>query len=158
MARYQTEYRSEYVYGNTALRREPVREENDQESLREQARRRSELRTRNRRQALNMDLPYLLILTVAAAAALVICCNYLKVQSSITAKIKAIETQESILAEMKNENDAMETRIHTYVNLDNVYAVATQELGMVYANRDQVITYDKTEGEYVRQYEDIPKQ
>ena len=28
---------------------------------------------------------------------------------------------------------------------------------MVYAGKDQTITYDKTESEYVRQYEDIPK-
>ena len=28
---------------------------------------------------------------------------------------------------------------------------------MVYANRNQVLLYDKTESEYVRQYEDIPK-
>ena len=27
---------------------------------------------------------------------------------------------------------------------------------MVYANKDQVIKYKKTESEYVRQYEDIP--
>lgn len=28
---------------------------------------------------------------------------------------------------------------------------------MVYANKDQVLLYDKTESEYVRQYEDIPE-
>ena len=28
---------------------------------------------------------------------------------------------------------------------------------MVYANKNQVLLFDKSESEYVRQYEDIPK-
>ena len=43
------------------------------------------------------------------------------------------------------------------MDLDHVYKVATEELGMVYANKNQILLYDKTESEYVRQYEDIPK-
>ena len=43
------------------------------------------------------------------------------------------------------------------MSLDHVYQVATEELGMVYAGKDQVLLYDKTESEYVRQNEDIPK-
>ena len=52
----------------------------------------------------------------------------------------------------------METRINTSLDLDYVYRVATEELGMVYPNKNQVILYNKTESEYVRQYEDIPTQ
>ena len=58
---------------------------------------------------------------------------------------------------LKSENDALETRINTSLDLDYVYRVATEELGMVYPNKNQVILYNKTESEYVRQYEDIPK-
>ena len=36
--------------------------------------------------------------------------------------------------------------------------IGSVELGMVYANKDQVRLYNKTESEYVRQYEDIPEQ
>ncbi len=62
------------------------------------------------------------------------------------------------MEQLKAENDATETRINTSIDLDYIYKVATEELGMVYANRDQVLLYDKTESEYVRQYEDIPTQ
>ena len=58
---------------------------------------------------------------------------------------------------LKAQNDALETRIKTSVDLDYVYKVATEELGMVYANKDQVRLYNKTESEYVRQNENIPK-
>ena len=43
------------------------------------------------------------------------------------------------------------------MDLDYIYDVATKELGMVYANKDQILLYDKTESEYVRQYEDVPE-
>lgn len=44
-----------------------------------------------------------------------------------------------------------------FETIDHVYKVATEELGMVYANKNQILQYDKTESEYVRQNEDIPK-
>ena len=61
------------------------------------------------------------------------------------------------MEQLRSENDALQTRINTDMDLDHIYKVATEELGMVYANRNQVLLYDKTESEYVRQYEDIPK-
>ena len=57
---------------------------------------------------------------------------------------------------MRTINSALENRISTLVDLDYIYQVATEELGMTYASDDQVIYYDKSESEYVRQYEDIP--
>ena len=68
-----------------------------------------------------------------------------------------IELLEKELEQCKAENDALETRIKTDIDLEHIYKVATEELGMVYANKNQVLLYDKTESEYVRQYEDIPK-
>ena len=163
MKRYRDD---SYIYGNTVVKEDPYyeyeqRERADQARQRresyEKARRRNELRNRNKNSALTINLPSLIILSVAAMLCLAICCNYLKVQSSVTSKMKTIESMESQVEKLKNENDALEAQINTYVNLDNVYRVATEELGMVYARKDQVITYDKTESEYVRQYEDIPK-
>ena len=57
---------------------------------------------------------------------------------------------------MKSDNNALEARISTYVDLKHIYEVATGELGMVYPSDDQILYYDKTERGYVRQYEDIP--
>ena len=78
-------------------------------------------------------------------------------QSSITARMHNIESLETKLEQMKAENDALETSINTSIDLNEIYETATKELGMVYANKDQVLLYDKTESEYVRQYEDIPE-
>lgn len=147
-----------YVYGNTARVMEPV-ERPDQRPRKEttQDPRRNHTLRRNQEKALHMDLPYVIMLTFAAACALYICTSYLHVQSSIASRLYRIEGLEQNLEQLKSENDALQTRINTYVDLDHVYKVATGELGMVYANKNQVLLYDKTESEYVRQYEDIPK-
>ena len=105
-----------------------------------------------------MDLPYVILLTIASICTLYLCVNYLHVQSSITARMHNIESLETQLEQMKAENDALETSINTSVDLDHVYKVATEELVMVYAGKDQVLLYNQTESEYVKQYEDIPEQ
>ena len=98
------------------------------------------------------------MLTLAVFCVLVICVNYLHIQSDISTRLANIEKLEKGVEQLKAENDALETRINTSIDLDYIYKVATEELGMVYANRNQVRLYDKTESEYVRQYEDIPKE
>jgi len=146
--------RQQYVYGNAVPKEDyrPERYERD-----ERARERNAAQQKSKKAALRMDLPYLIMLTVAAIAALFICVNYLQVQAQITASIKNIETQEKILEELRTDNDALESRIDAGINLDEIYRVATADLGMVYANKDQVVTYDRTPTEYVRQNEDIAK-
>ncbi|KEZ90258.1 MULTISPECIES: hypothetical protein [Clostridia] len=147
---------STYVQGNTVRKTMPVPmpvhtpEEIRRPSVNHQVR-------RNREKALQMDLPYVVMLTIAAVCTLCLCVNYLHLQSSITASIHGVELLEAELEHLKTENNALEMNINTSVDLDHVYKVATEELGMVYANKDQILHYDKTESEYVRQNEDIPK-
>lgn len=147
--------RHEYIHGSAVRKTIPM--ERPQRTPRQQPRRRIDHTVRrNQEKALYMDLPYVLMLTIAAACALYFCVSYLHIQSSTTGRIYQIEKLEKQLEQLKSENDALETRINTSVDLEYVYQVATEELGMVYANRNQVLLYDKTESEYVRQYEDIP--
>ena len=97
------------------------------------------------------------MLTLASICTLYLCVNYLHLQSAITARMHNIEAMEEKLEKMRTENDALETSINTSIDLNEIYEIATKELGMVYAKKDQVLLYDKTESEYVRQYEDIPE-
>ena len=112
---------------------------------------------RGQERALPMELPFVIMLTIVAICTLYLCVSYLQLQSSITARLDHIEYLEERIETLKADNDALETRINTSVDLDYVYKVATEELGMVYANKNQVRLYNKTESEYVRQYEDIPE-
>lgn len=149
--------RQAYIEGNTVRKLAPVETPVRRTPKRQQQTRVGYTVRRNKEKALQIDLPYLIGLVIAACCALYLCVNYLHIQSSITAKINNIERLEQQLESVKSENDALAIRINTYVDLDYVYKVATEELGMVYANKNQVLLYDKTESEYIRQYEDIPE-
>lgn len=149
-----------YVHGTAAVQPEvytrPDEEQRRRRSRTQSVRQDNRIR-RNQERAMYMDLPYVILLTIASICTLYLCVNYLHVQSSITARMHNIESLETKLEQMKAENDALETSINTSIDLNEIYETATKELGMVYANKDQVLLYDKTESEYVRQYEDIPE-
>lgn len=98
----------------------------------------------------------LLVLTAAIIATLYICVEYLKLQSQVTRMDKTIVSMEQKLSDMTNENDAAYEAINTSYDLNYVYHVAVDELGMVYPNNNKVITYQSSNDDFVEQYEDIP--
>lgn len=154
-------YRGGYVHGSAAPKLEPIQEPGRSEPRRK-PKKKSDVRSshrvrRNQEKALNMDLPYVILLTVASLCTLYLCVNYLHLQSSITGSMHRMEQLEARLEQKRSENDALETAINTSIDLNQIYEIATKDLGMVYAKKDQVLMFDKTESEYVRQYEDIPE-
>lgn len=82
--------------------------------------------------------------------------DYLRMSASIDEHMDNIKTLETRLETLKNQNDALEEGIDTSINLNEIYDQAVNRLGMVPAGEGSVITYDKTESEYVRQYDLIP--
>ena len=112
---------------------------------------------KNREKVLSMNFPYLVVLSAAMVVVLALCANYISVQSRLTSTIKEAQKNESNLEKLKGENDSAENMIATYLDLDHIKDVAMNRLGMVYAKKNQVITYEKTENEYVRQFDEIPR-
>ena len=98
----------------------------------------------------------IMLLLQLAVCILFIAINYLQVQSTIVSTMNTIEARELELEQLKANNDLLERKIQTYTDLDYIYQVATTELGMVHPSEDQVLYYQSTESEYVRQYEQIP--
>lgn len=124
---------------------------------RRRQRQEEEARKQNRNRRLSFALPLLLILFLGITAMLYFGYMYLSLQASVdshNAKISKLETQ---LENLKVENDAFEQSIDTNIDLEYVYDVAVHKLGMVHAGAENIIQYDKTESEYVRQYEQIPQ-
>ncbi|MDD3174665.1 MAG: septum formation initiator family protein [Herbinix sp.] len=99
----------------------------------------------------------LLVLSVAIIATLYVCVEYLKIQSDVTQMNKSIVTLQKDLTTLTKENDAEYEMVNTAYDLDYVYHVAVEELGMVYPNKNTVITYESSDDDYVRHYEDIPQ-
>lgn len=108
--------------------------------------------------ALNgMSMASLFILSLAMAATLFVCVEYLKLQTEVGRMEKELVTLEGTLSTMTKNNDAAYEQINLEYDLGYVYQVAVEELGMVYPDKNMVITYENKEENYMRQYKDIPE-
>lgn len=144
-----------YVEGNTVkkLSAVPVREPRYDEAP---LRRTSRTVKRNRQKALSMNGPYVLFLAVAAVICLVMCSGYLMIQASNMKLGDDIASMEKSVDKLATQNDSVDYSINSYVDINHIIQVATQELGMVKATKANVELYQSTEREYINQYKDIP--
>ena len=78
------------------------------------------------------------------------------VQAVAKANSDKIIELKSTLNSLKDDNDALESDINASIDYNALYNTAVNELGMVYPGKDQVITYNSKESEYVKQYKDVP--
>ncbi len=151
-ARTGNSYRvNTYVDGNTVRKMNAVPERETQKRPQTSAATR-----KNRARALQMNMSYVLFLTVAAVVSVMVCINYLKLQSQNTTYQKSATALETKLSELKLENDSAYNRIVSSVDLEWVKDVAMNEMGMVYASDRQIRTYDSAQSDYVKQYQEIP--
>ena len=142
-----------YVYGNVAVEVEPGYHEQSPEKPKKKV---SKQVLKNRKQALHMNSAYVIFLTVAAGMAVIVCVNYVKLQSRITDRSKNITAMQKELANLKEENNAKFNAVMDSVNLDEIRDRAQNQLGMVYASPEQIVEYDNPATDYVKQFEEIP--
>ena len=103
-----------------------------------------------------VNVLYMIFLAAASCMVLWSCVNYLQLQAETTSRVKHIASLEMELEDLRKENNDNYTRIMTSVDLDHIRDVAINELGMVYAEPNQVILYDGGTDDYVRQNGSIP--
>lgn len=119
---------------------------------REQARRRRE----QAEKALAFDFRYT-VFVVAAVAIMVVACVYmLYMESRINTQQSNINSMTSQLEKLENENTAYAISLNNMYTLDDIYDVASNELGMVYAKKGQIVYYESANEDYVKQYQDVP--
>lgn len=143
-----------YVDGNTVRKVSTAPKTGVQPHTTAQTRKKSALR---REKALPMNFASVAILATAAVATLVICVKYLELQSEITYRLKNINALETQLADLRSQNDELDKRVNSYIDLNYIYKVATEEMGMAYATEEQIAIYHDTGSEYIRQYGSIPE-
>lgn len=85
------------------------------------------------------------------------CIYYLNVRAEMTKQLKQISALEAELTDLESDNNETYNRISNATDLDEIKRIAMEELGMVYASEEQVVLYEEEDGDYVRQYKDIPK-
>lgn len=144
-----SDYYDDYDYAEEKRRREQTYQER---------KRRERAANRRREKTRTMDGISLIILVAAVAVTFYVCLQYIKVQTDITALSKSIAVKESQVVTMKKDNNAALEEISRTFDLSYVYKIATKELGMVFPDEDQVIKYDSSKSDYVKQFEEIPSE
>ena len=139
-----------YISGNTARKLNVVRE---LETGR--PKRLSHTTRKNRDRALYMNLGYVLFLVAALVSAAFILIGYVKIQSEITLCVKNIAILESELNSLKLSNEEEYNRAISSIDLEEVRQIAIGELGMRYAEEEQIINVSGEGSDYVRQLTQI---
>lgn len=103
-----------------------------------------------------VNVPYVLMLLAVTLLFGYLCFSYLKVQASINASMNRIANLEEQITKVRSENAVRENRLSAQMDLEEVYRIAVDQLGMTYPQDNEVVTYSEQMREYVRQYEDIP--
>lgn len=142
-----------YVDGTAVRKLEPQRrpEKRQKPSV-------SSTTRKNRERALSMNLGYVLFLTAAAVISVFMCVNFLQLQAQETRLQKDVTSLETQLNAAILENNSDYNRIMASVDMEHVKDVAMNELGMVYAKKSQIVTYEAEQNDYVRQYSEVPKE
>lgn len=84
------------------------------------------------------------------------CVLMLYLNTKISTQQNNISALQAELEKIEDDNAAHKLRLNNMYTLDDIYNVATNELGMVYAKKGQIIYYDSADEDYVKQYQDVP--
>lgn len=151
--------RTAYVSGNTVKKlyiQQPVQQP-DVEGRDELDRRARKRQNAKIRRANKLNFLYTVGVSLVVATIFGICYQYLNLQTTVKNNANEVSKLEAQYNSLKMSNDEMEQQINAGIDLDAIFDMAVNELGMVYPNRSQVVDYESAESEYVKQYKDILK-
>ncbi len=112
---------------------------------------------KNRSKAMHMSKGYVTFLAAAAFIVVFACMQYLQLQSNITSCSQEITALQQELADVKEANTTRYNAIMNAMNLEEIREIAINEFGMVYADTNQIIRYQRPDASKVIQYASIPE-
>ncbi|MBE5931977.1 MAG: cell division protein FtsL [Lachnospiraceae bacterium] len=149
-----------YIDGSTVRKVEqaPSRKSNNEVHKKSSNKQTQQRRVSEKAQnALAFNMGYTIFVTAAVLIMVFACIAVLYMESRISlqqANINELETQLEVIEE---ENAAYKLSLENMYTLDEIYDVATNELGMVYAEKGQIVYYESADEDYVKQYQDVPE-
>lgn len=153
-----------YVYGTAARQLNTALPKTDYDEQRARRKREQEERRQQERlesykalkHAHKTNLLYTFAAVAVAAFMFAICVQYLEAQAYVKNTADEVASMEIKLTQLSVKNDETKMEIDGGIDYNEVLRVATEELGMVYPKRSQIVEYDAAESEYVKQYKNIP--
>lgn len=144
--------KNSYVYGNTAAKMNVTNAVEGASSYQMLKEMRGE---EKKAKKMNMGFLYILFLACAITFLAVPLINFVKLQAEITSLSETVSSYETKLNNLTLANDDEYSKMINAINFDEIKQVAIEELGMVYASKDQIITYTKENSDYVIQLNDL---
>jgi len=116
----------------------------------------SDRTAKNRLNSRKMTVSNMCILVVSIILMVGVFTDYLLLHTQIREKQYEITRLESKLNDLRIANEEEAARINGSVDLEEIKAIAMNELGMTYPETDQIVDFEDSDSDYVRQHEDIP--
>ena len=140
---YRREPERYYIDGNTArrLNEQPETPKGRNKAVQSRPKQRT---VQHKKRVSVFDLKYTLFLVTSVGS------------SVLKKNEQAVTALQSQLQTVQEQNNSLKESLNKTIDLDEIYQIATGRLGMVYAGEDQVIYYDSSNNDYIRQYESIP--
>lgn len=153
-------YNSSYVQGNNVLQFEPEYEEKPKKPKKPKLhivkpkKRKKDVYTKAQVARNQAALFITMVALVLVSFSLI---HYLDLQAQVAGRADEISELEEKYVDLKSQNDLREAELNGNIDYDNILSIAVNELGMVYANKDQIIVYNSEKPEVVKQLENIPE-
>ena len=135
-----------YVYGN-AVRQAEVQPKRRQEVRPAKTGKTSSQVMRNRNRAMKISPAYAIFFILAAVCTVAVCVVYIRLQTEVVTRSAHVTSMQEELADLTEANDTAYNAAVDSVN----------EMGMVYESQGNVVEYKSPTSDYVKQYEEIPK-
>lgn len=105
---------------------------------------------------ISMTIPHMILAIICMAGMFMIISEYLDIHSRIQSEQYAIMQLKSELNDKKVSNEEEYGRIMGSIDIEEIKAVAMNELGMKYPDTSQIVEFTDNNDDFVRQYKDIP--
>lgn len=103
------------------------------------------------------ELRHGLFLSFTVICAVGLCFVMLKLMADVKEGKNEVSTLQSQLNEQLNVNAEYSSGLDSMTDLDEIYKIATTELGMVYSKPGQTVYYPQNSDDYVIQYKNVPE-
>lgn len=104
----------------------------------------------------SMSLKYVVFLSAMVLVSAYLSISYLNYQAEITEIKSNISSLKSNIEVVSSQNDAISYDIDAYIDINRIIDIATNELGMIMANENQIKYFQKNVDEFMNQYADVP--
>ena len=107
------------------------------------------------RRAARMNAAGVLGMIVTVAIICLFLVQYISLLARVTAASKEIASLESELTAIRQANDETLNAINASISLDQIKYTAITKLGMTYASKNQIYTYEGDASDYVHQVKEV---